>query len=148
MGFKVHFLLEHTWKSISHKKFGRTSPLILRQINGAVLANFLYEMDFQVCSYKKWTLAADDQYYIHYCASRERGSNNARSTFFKWWRWTFGLQVSGIKKVFQLPSRDILFEETHDIFPFCGWKQIIHILDGITFHSPMQLKQSLRFSTP
>ena len=30
--------------------------MILRKINGAVLANFLYEMDFQVCSYKRWTL--------------------------------------------------------------------------------------------
>ena len=34
----------------------------------------------------------------------------------------------------QRPSRDILFEETHDIFPFCGWKQIIHIPFRITFH--------------
>ena len=34
-----------------------TAPLILRKMNGAVLANFLYEMDFQVCSYKKWTLS-------------------------------------------------------------------------------------------
>ena len=30
--------------------------MILRKINGAVHASFLYEMDFQVCSYKKWTL--------------------------------------------------------------------------------------------
>ena len=50
--------------------------------------------------------------------------------------------------IFQLPSRDILFEETHDIFPFVVGNKLSHILEAITFHSPMQLKQSLRFSRP
>ena len=43
----------------SHTKNLQGLPL-LRKINGAAHANFLYEMDFQVCSYKKWTLIANN----------------------------------------------------------------------------------------
>ena len=41
------------------------------------------------------------------------------------------------------------FLKRHTIFfPFVVGNKLSHILEAITFHSPMQLKQSLRFSSP
>ena len=60
------------------------------------------------------------------------------------------LQVSGIKKVFFSNCQVVtFFLKRHTIFfPFVVGNKLSHILEAITFHSPMQLKQSLRFSRP
>ena len=63
---ELHFYKNiHTCKSIWHKKFAGTAPLILRKINGAVLANILCQIDFQICSNKKWTLGQNSTVWCH-----------------------------------------------------------------------------------
>ena len=66
------------------------------------------------------------------------------------WLGLLVLQVSGIKKVFFSNCQVVtFFLKRHTIFfPFVVGNKLSHILEAITFHSPMQLKQSLRFSRP